>query len=453
VALLFPRYGSFNVTPKGDSTDKAEFDWRNAMPMLLLYALALGSLFVWPSRMVSTPSQWGTIAVAGIWNLYNLIILSAAIAVAYERPQRRQFTRIRCSGWVAVGPAAGQAGGSAGPTPAAERIGELIDLSEGGAHVVLDTADPVPEAVRLTLTTPSGVSTELEARVVVQREEDGHLRLGLQFMDVTPRQRIQLIEQMFSEPDNWLRQRFAEDKPVLSAINVLIAPLVVAFNHLTGRNPVHEHKGSPLTPFHSTARCPECYSPQLAVLKTCDKCGAVMPPPESEETLEAMGITTRILRGVRGLVALPLIALAVVLAVGWQPIVDPLNAQLDEVRERGVITRTRVGELTGAHRELRRLARQLEWAMVPIAPALPLDWSKRLWSSRYGYELDRRDDPDWMPIVMTLDSVAFELEQAGRDYRGGASHAVVKERLEKAQVNLEHAAIALRAALAEEEQR
>ncbi len=447
VALFLPKFGSFNVTPKGESLERAEFDWRNAMPMLLLYGLALVALFVWPVRIASTPSQWGTIAVAGIWNLYNLIILSAGIAVALERPQRRRFTRIRCSGWVAI-----SSGGEAeGPVVPVERIGELIDLSEGGAHVLLDSSEPIPDTIRLTLTTPSGVSTELIARAVAQVEDgEDRLRVGLEFVEVSPEQRMLLIEQMFSEPDSWLRERFAEDNPLRSALDVLAAPLIVLFNHLLGRNPHHQHRGAPLTPFHSTVRCPECYSPQLAVLSTCGKCGAVMPEPEPEEAAEVTSFTERVLRSVRGLVAAPLLALAAVIAVGWKPIVDPLNAQLDAVREAGSVTPSRVGELLGAHRELSRLKRQLDWALLPLAPSLPLDWSKRLWSSRYGYELNRGDDPDWAQVVGTLDRACLELEQAGRDYRAGAEERVIEDRLGRVDEYLDAAAKGLALAMQEE---
>ena len=450
VALFFPKYGAFNVTPKGDKLEKAEFDWRSAWPMLALYALSLVAMLVWPSRIASTPAQWDTIAVAGVWNLYNLIILSAGIAVAVERPQRRRFTRIKCSGWVSVGSAERAAGGG-GPINA-DRIGELIDLSEGGAHIVLDASEPLPERVTFNLTTPSGASTELVAKVVAQQEEDDErLRVGLAFEDVSTEARIQLIEQMFSEPDNWLKERFAEDRPLKSAFGVLVAPFVVAFNHLMKRNPHHAHRGDPLTPFHSTQRCPECYSPQLAVLKTCGKCGAVMPEPEPAETAVSRGFYERLQGYVRGLVAVPLLGLAAVIAVGWKPIVDPLNAQLSEIRERGVATSSRLGELTGAHRQLSRLHRQLEWALLPVAPDLPLDWSKRLWSARYGYELNQKNDPDWGPVTASLDQVCLELEGAAREHRDGVSDAVVRERLRKVEERLKLAARALAAAMQEED--
>ncbi len=177
VALIAPRYGSFNVTPKGEQLERSEFDWRSAFPMLVIFFVSLTAMALWPARLASTPSQWDTIAVAGFWNFYNLIILASALAAAHERPQRRMFTRIRCSGW--VGLAEAPDGDKSPASLDVERVGELLDLSEGGARFLLDTAEPVPARVKLTVTTPSGLLVGVAALGVDEQPELLDLHLAL----------------------------------------------------------------------------------------------------------------------------------------------------------------------------------------------------------------------------------------------------------------------------------
>ena len=319
VALITPRYGSFNVTPKGDQVTTVEFDWQSARPMLVLYGLTLVCLFISPWRIASDPAHWDTIAVAAVWNLYNLVVLSASIMVAVERPQRRQFDRIEVSapatvteralmaqpipeavplqmvaggtpsrGWVAPPPPPvlptdlkvhaklppATSFGDSDSTPSRGRTGRLVDLSEGGARMVMDTVDPVPEYITMNLTTPNGAPIEVEARRVSQREmgEDEHLVVGFQFENVSPDQRIRIIETMFTEPNSWTKERFPEDAPLRSAFDVVISPFRVILNHVFRRNPLVDHRGEHLTAFAESATCPNCGAVQLAVLDRCGKC-------------------------------------------------------------------------------------------------------------------------------------------------------------------------------------
>lgn len=507
VALFFPRFGTFNVTPKGGNLDRAEFDWRSARPMLVLFALALVSLAVLPARVATAPSQWDTILVAGVWNIYNLVVLSAGIAVALERPERRQYTRIKINGNVALSarevqsvdpwsgstplPAIETHGPSTrtpvlhlAPTPADQgpwvppppapnvpaelralatggrnlpapkkRTGDIVDLSETGARIHLHGSDRLPVLLHVTLMPPSGNPLVLDARVVNQRPgQDDHLVVGVEFENVTAEQRIYIIQMMFTEPDTWVRERFVEDKPLRSAMDVLGSPVLVAFFHLTKRVPALRHAGEPLTTFHVSAKCPVCQSTQLAVFDKCAKCGGRMPPAEPPVPSRPRGAIAQISHFTRGIAALPLLALAGAFAVGWKPIVDPLQSQLATLYEDRV-TPTRVGELAGAHRELRSLQRQLEWAQLPLAPQLPMDWSKRLWGARYGYELDSRDDREWQEVVVVLDEAATDLEAAGRAYRENAGKQEIRRNLDRAAERLDVASRELAVAIQNEEAR
>ncbi|MBX2803363.1 MAG: UDP-forming cellulose synthase catalytic subunit [Myxococcales bacterium] len=475
VAMVMPRFGTFNVTPKGGEVTRAEFDWRSARPMLVLYALTLASLFVTPWRIASAPSHWDTIVVAAVWNIYNLMVLSSALTVAVERPQRRGFDRIPVDVAARVVELPGVAptttdgtfvqppppptlptGLAAGATPCPAppapepRGARVVDLSERGARLMLDTSTPLSERVRLMFETPTGEPVTVDARVVSQREEGEEERrvAGLAFDDVSPDTRIRIIETMFTDPTRWTHERFVEDDPLRSAVDVLVTPLRVAFNHLTGRNPEVDHRGDHLTAFAESRTCSTCGGKQLAVLHTCSQCGSEMPTLQEVESAASVPapLWQRMGELSRGFFAMPLLALAIVLAVGWKPVVDPLYGQLEKVSEDRV-TPTRVGELASAHRQLRSLHRQLNWAMLPLAPALPRDWSKRLWSARYAGELERRDDPEFHEVVVLLDEAVMALQEAGEAYRRQADLSLVPPLATKAEERLDQASRMLAAAI------
>ncbi|MEO0604580.1 MAG: hypothetical protein AAF211_24310, partial [Myxococcota bacterium] len=145
-----------------------------------------------------------------------------------------------------------------------------------------------------------------------------------------------------------------------------------------------------------------------------------------------------------------LVALAVLIAIGWKPIADPASNLLDEVQEDRV-TPSRVGELAAAHRRLTELKSQIEWSLIPFAPQLRLDFSKRLWSTRYGGELNRRDDPEYREVVVLLDEASGILERAGRSYREGEDRASIRAQLADVEERLDHASHLLATALRDQE--
>jgi PilZ domain len=334
-----------------------------------------------------------------------------------------------------------------------KRSGELVDLSETGAQIVFGTAERPPDLVTITLNTPSGPVLQMDARVANQRtDEEDRLIVGFEFDDVTPEQRIQLIQLMFTEPDTWVKERFVEDRPLRSAMDVMGSPVLVAFFHLTKRVPVVRHQGQALTSFYGTQKCPACHAVQLDVFDKCGKCGARMPAAEPPAPYQPVGVLRRLGHWTRGVAALPLLGLAGAFAVGWKPIVDPLQSQLASLYQDRV-TPTRVGELAGALRQLRVLERQLEWAQLPLAPGLPMDWSKRLWGARYGYELDNREEREWQTVVLVLDEAALALEAAGQAYRDNRDPKELRRELDRADERLENASRELAVAIQDEEKR
>jgi len=96
VALIAPRLGRFNVTAKGGRIEREYFDWRIAMPYLVLIALNLTALLCGAASLMDNALPDGTAVVLNmVWAVFNLLLLGVAVRVATETRQVRQTPRIR----------------------------------------------------------------------------------------------------------------------------------------------------------------------------------------------------------------------------------------------------------------------------------------------------------------------------------------------------------------------
>src|SRR5437667_212411 len=97
LALINPRLGKFNVTSKGGIIRWSYFDRRIALPFLFLLALNVAGLVMAERRFVSDPLHHDTVLMNAVWTVYNIVILSVAASVAWERKQRRSQVRINAN--------------------------------------------------------------------------------------------------------------------------------------------------------------------------------------------------------------------------------------------------------------------------------------------------------------------------------------------------------------------
>lgn len=88
MSLISPKLGKFNVTDKGDLTDKNYFDHTAVRPLLIVAVLlvaAIGiALFKWIMGLYHYIDN-GVIVINLIWGIYSLLIVLASISVA-KRP-------------------------------------------------------------------------------------------------------------------------------------------------------------------------------------------------------------------------------------------------------------------------------------------------------------------------------------------------------------------------------
>lgn len=192
LALVAPRRGRFNVTAKGGTVDRPRFDARVAWPSIALFLVNLAAVAAGAARLALHRGEADSLAVNVAWAVHNLIILSAAIAVACERPQLREAQRVP----VRMKAALRFADGSSARA-------QTRDLGRSGAWLRLSGSAPAQlqlgSRVRLSLGSPEPAHA-LPAQVVETRGEAVRLR----FAELTLAQERRLVEAAFSRADAWL---------------------------------------------------------------------------------------------------------------------------------------------------------------------------------------------------------------------------------------------------------
>lgn len=215
LAFFAPRKGKFNVTVKGSQLDRAAYDLRHAAPNLLVLAMCIAGLVVTPARWEVYEEERGTLLVTALWNIYNVVILAAAVMVALERPQRRKTWRVRREHLVRLTvPERPELG---------VLLGETMDLSEGGVRVRLPSLpDGVVDVlldIESNFTQTRAVAGHIVKRFTVKGEAD--LRIEFNAMDRDHEAKI--VELMFSEPDSWTHRPLSQH-PLQSLLTVAYAP-------------------------------------------------------------------------------------------------------------------------------------------------------------------------------------------------------------------------------------
>ena len=195
--------------------DRAAYDIKHALPNLFVLALCVAGLLVTPARWAEFPLERGTLMVTSMWNVYNVAILSAAVMVALERPQRRTTWRVRREHLVRL------------TLPAhpeiAPILGETLDMSEGGIRLRIPFLPEGTEEVLLDIESAFHNGVRLAARVVNRFAVDGEVDIRVEFTLLSPADEQKVIELMFSDADSWTHRPISQH-PLQSLLTVVYAP-------------------------------------------------------------------------------------------------------------------------------------------------------------------------------------------------------------------------------------
>jgi cellulose synthase (UDP-forming) len=198
VALLAPKRGTFNVTTKGGNVKERYFDGRIALPYLLLFGLNLAGFGIGLWQVIAGHPRTDAFLINMFWASFNLIVLGAALSVAWEKRQVRDANRVDVK------------------LPAMLRTESektfactTTDLSLHGARVDLAAEHGMklgePVSISLFL---KGREYPLAARMI--GTDSAGLRV--KFETLTIEEESWLVRALFSRWDAWTDWRFEHDQ-------------------------------------------------------------------------------------------------------------------------------------------------------------------------------------------------------------------------------------------------
>lgn len=219
--FLNPRAPSFVVTPKGETLED-NFVSPLARPFYILFALAMLGFAVGAWRFNAFPLSRELTAVVLAWNVFNFVILIAALGALMERRQRRSAPRIpvRESVLLRLGDGAG-----------GDVRADVADLSAGGLRLRLPAdVPPPPKGARLDLVADAHalgrqVVLPVEVRMVAGRA------VGCAFDFADEERRNQVVAWVFGDSNRWryFQERRLRKMPAAAALalffNLLWRPL------------------------------------------------------------------------------------------------------------------------------------------------------------------------------------------------------------------------------------
>jgi cellulose synthase (UDP-forming) len=223
LALISPKLGKFNVTEKGGLVQEDFYDRKIARPFIFLFFLNLIGIGIGIWRIVSELNPIDSVIVNLGWGCYNLIVLGAALAAAYEIKQRRRSTRLalKVPGILLL------------PTDHAVPC-HTSNISRGGAaveastEIQVSTGDPLFIVMLL-----EGEEVTLPARVVSSNGEF----VRVEFDDLSLEQERGLIRVLYSRADAWIgwTDLIKKDRPLQSWFRLIRHSLTGLPRLLAGR--------------------------------------------------------------------------------------------------------------------------------------------------------------------------------------------------------------------------
>ncbi len=217
MALINPNLGEFNVTDKDMTLIKREFtwenfDWQSVKGLLGVTALIMIALISVPFWLILRPEDWEAVSVNAMWSVFNLILLLAALLVAFEQPQERTSHRL----YRRLGATVYSYDYNTEQTQ--EWHGITQDLSETGTGILLEGQPTLPEEVEIELVGDFGARVILDAEVIrLQSRNNNQSLLSVRFRDLTQTQKDNLTLVTYSDVKEWYSQkRQYVDRPMES---------------------------------------------------------------------------------------------------------------------------------------------------------------------------------------------------------------------------------------------
>jgi cellulose synthase (UDP-forming) len=210
LSLISPRLGKFNVTDKGDLTDRDYFDALTVRPLIITALLMVGSM-IWVGVRYYMNDYTGidprVILFNIAWGTFSTIILLASIAVAKESKQIRKTIRINANLPTKVLFSDGSS-----------MLTRTFDISMGGARVALQKGEDLRYKVPVQI--ELGLGGEI-AHVPLRAAGIGSTDIRLEFDNLPLVERRKLVRVVLSRADAWYKPPHSPDRPLSSFLGIL----------------------------------------------------------------------------------------------------------------------------------------------------------------------------------------------------------------------------------------
>lgn len=210
--FFFPKRGAFVVTPKGGRVDRDYFDFRSALPILLLFiANIAGLVFGYIRARWWNVHELDTVIMNVAWTVFNLIILGACLGVAREVHQMRAYHRVRTRLPAELNLVSGE------NVPC-----ELVDFSESGVGLHAPSGLHLATRERINLVVYRGDQKCVFPAAVASRSKE---QVGLKFDKMSLAQEALFLQCTFARADAWIRWTHGRDRdrPLRGFVEVVSA--------------------------------------------------------------------------------------------------------------------------------------------------------------------------------------------------------------------------------------
>ncbi|MBJ3777693.1 UDP-forming cellulose synthase catalytic subunit [Acuticoccus mangrovi] len=204
--VLNPKRPSFKVTTKGETNRRSRISELGGPFYVIFFILAAGVVAT-IYRLVFQPFAADIAMVVGGWNLFNILLMGAALGVVAERRQLRTSQRVSID------------------RPAEIIYGDRVipakidDVSITGARIlvpgnVLRQIKPGEQIIMRFQPMAPLASNELPLTVRSVVRDEGGAALGSEFTVVDPRQYELVADLVFANSDEWVRFQASRRKDI-----------------------------------------------------------------------------------------------------------------------------------------------------------------------------------------------------------------------------------------------
>ena len=204
--LLHPHAPQFLVTPKGEH---AEQDWISPLsrPFYVLFSLIVISLVGGVQRYLTLPAERPMVVLTMAWELFNLVLIMAALGALFERRQRRRTPRIPVHEQAAF-----IINNQAVPCT-------ITNLSVGGAEMTVplqyqEAVHASDLALLHVRNTPLYKDSEFHIIIRSARPTPGQIVLGIEFIHGSQQETAEKVAFIHGDSERWLRFLEEREQPL-----------------------------------------------------------------------------------------------------------------------------------------------------------------------------------------------------------------------------------------------